>query len=435
VRELRALVKACGDSGIGIIMDVVYNHVPDMQNSALDACVPGYYFRGRRDSGAGDDTASERFMFARYMADTLAWWLEAYRLSGFRFDLMGLHDVATINMIAERLRAIKPDVILYGEGWDMYRGPQSGMMPACQRNVGALPGYGMFNDAFRDGVKGSVFDAASPGWIHDGSLPESVKYGVTGAVRHRQIHYRKVTGTAYPHPWTDSWPSSVNYVEVHDNLTLRDKLELVEPGRDDDWYARLQRLALTLVLVSQGMSVMHAGMEFLRSKRFPDSWLKDGLPDKSVSLPDGSKVFCHDSYKFGDTLNGLDWEEAERQSDTVRYIRGIIALRKALPLLRLRTGKEIRRQLRFVSDIHGILAWTLGPARTGRLLVAANANPEPVTFTLPRGTWRALADSASATACSPGTASDRARPDSGARVSASLIELPAKGAMILERVG
>jgi len=327
--------------------------------------------------------------------------------------------------------------LLYGEGWDMYRGGNAGMKPALmepalmepasQRNIRKLHSYGMFNDAFRDGVKGSVFDAASPGWIHDGRMVESVKFGMAGAVAHPQIRNRAVSGTAFPRPWTELSSSSVNYVEVHDNLTLRDKLELVEPGRDEAWYARMQRLALTLVLVSQGMPVLHAGMEFLRSKRFPDDWLADGLPDKSVSLPDGSKTFCHDSYKFGDMLNGLDWDAAARNSATVQYVRALIAIRKSLPLLRLRTGPEIRCNLHFVADRHGLLAWSLGPATQGRLVMAANANSDAVDFRLPGGkhggTWKLLADSSSAFAQSH---------DNPLRHAS--IKLPAKGALLLERI-
>lgn len=400
VRELRALVKAAGDAGMGIVMDVVYNHVPDRLGSPLEACVPGYYFRGRRDSGAGDDTASERSMFGRFMADSLAWWLEAYKLSGFRFDLMGLHDVETMRRIARRLRMLRRDVLLWGEGWDLYRGDR--LAPASQSKVRELPGYGMFNDAFRDGVKGSVFDPAGKGWIHDGSRVESVKFGLVGAVRHARVRTRKVEGTANPKPWGESASASLAYVEVHDNLTLHDKLLLVEPGLDESRYARLQRLALSLVLGAQGTVILHAGSEFLRSKEVPAEWLAAGGIDKCVATPDGRRWFCHDSYKAGRLLNGLDWSRAAANRDTVEYLRRLVELRKARPCFRLDSGARIRAALRFTADSGGILAWRVdgGQARDGEgsIFVAANSNEAPCRIRLPRGRWALIADSGNARA-------------------------------------
>ncbi|MBN1242733.1 MAG: type I pullulanase [Spirochaetales bacterium] len=400
VRELRTLVKAAGEAGMGVVMDVVYNHVPDRRRSPLEACVPGYYFRDRRDSGAGDDTASERFMFARFMADSLAWWLEAYKLSGFRFDLMGLHDAETMRRVERRLRMLRPDVLLWGEGWDLYRGGR--MVPASQANIRELPGFGMFNDAFRDGVKGSVFDAAGKGWIHDGSRVESVKFGLAGAVRHRQVRSRRVEGSANPKPWGNSASSSLAYVEVHDNLTLHDKLLLVEPGMDESRYARLQRLALSLVLGAQGTVILHAGSEFLRSKEVPAEWLVAGGIDKCVATPDLRRFFCHDSYKAGRLLNGLDWRRAASNQATVEYLRRLIELRKTRPCLRMVRGSDIRAALRFTADSGGVLAWRIdgGRARDGEgsIFVAANSNEAPCRVRLPRGRWALIADSGSARA-------------------------------------
>ncbi len=423
VRELRSLVQALGQAGMGVVMDVVYNHVPEAARSALDACVPGYYFRGRRDSGAGDDTASERPMFRRYMSDTLAWWLSGYKLSGFRFDLMGLHDVETMRFVEARLKDIKPDLLLYGEGWDMYRGAAP-LKAADQRRIRELPGYGMFNDAFRDGVKGSVLNAAAPGWLHGGALEESVKFGVVGATRHPQVRNKRVVGTAMSKPWGERSGACLNYVEIHDNLTLRDKLELTEPGRGDEYYARLSRLALTLTLSAQGLPIVHAGQEFYRTKRFPESWAKAGGLDKAVALPDGSAFFCHDSYKFSDELNALDWERARREESGVAYARGLIALRRREPLLRLRTGAEIRRELRFLADAGGLLAWSLGAARVGGLCVLANARAEAAGLSLPAGSWRLVADSAAA----------EARLDGSGATIAGEATIPAKGALILKRI-
>jgi len=429
--ELRRLVQALGQAGIGVIMDVVYNHVPDRRRSALEACVPGYYFRNRRDSGAGDDTASERYMFRKYMVDTLSWWLSVFKLSGFRFDLMGLHDVETMQTISRALRNIKDDVLLYGEGWNMYGGNQKQgaaskkLEMASQLNIHKLPGYGMFNDAFRDGLKGSVFDAQGPGWLHDGRNSESVKFGILGAVHHHQVHNHQVTGTARPQPWTDMSSSSINYLEVHDNFTLFDKLQLVEPGKNHAYYAQLQRLAMTLLLTSQGIPVLHAGMEFLRTKEVPEAWQKLGGIDKCVTDPVTKRQFCHDSYKAGDLLNGLNWEQAAEEQATVAYIRYLIKLRKERPSLRLATGDQIRRAITFLSDTQGILIFHID-GRTARdshgsLLIAANSRNEAVSIHLPHGPWQLLANSATA---------ETWEAAEGPQVSQSIL-VPEKGALIL----
>lgn len=427
VLELRSLVQALGKAGIGVIMDVVYNHVPDYRRSALEACVPGYYFRGRRDSGAGDDTASERYMFRKYMIDSLRWWLSAYKLSGFRFDLMGLHDVETMQSIAAELKKVKPDLLLYGEGWNMYGGSRGkrGLSMASQLNIHQLPDYGMFNDAFRDGVKGSVFDAPGPGWIHDGRSTESVKFGLVGAVHHHQVHNQEVSSTARPQPWTERSASSINYLEVHDNLTLYDKLQLVESGRDPAYYGRLQRLALTLLLTSQGIPVLHAGMEFLRTKEVPAEWIAQGGIDKCVTDPATGRQFCHDSYKAGDLLNGLDWKRAARENGTVNYVRFLIRLRKERPAFRLEHGSAIRKAISFFKEAEGLLVWQIDEraASVGHsvLLIAANSRPEQAQITLPHGTWQLLSDSATATTWEAGTGPIQDR---------SLV-IPAKGALVL----
>ncbi|TCW61941.1 type I pullulanase [Treponema sp. J25] len=417
IRELRQLVLALGQAGMGVIMDVVYNHVPDFRRSALEACVPGYYFRGRRDSGAGDDTASERYMFRKYMKDTLIHWITTYKLCGFRFDLMGLHDVHTMREIEKALRHRKPDILLYGEGWDMCG--LSRPVMASQRNIHLLKGIGMFNDAFRDGVKGSVFHASEGGWIHgESGWEEAVKFGLVGAVRHPQVHNKKVIGTARPGPWSEYTWKSINYLEVHDNLTLFDKLQLVEPGQSMDYYEGMQRFAMTLLFCSQGIVLMHGGMEFCRTKEVPAQWIQEGGIDKCVALteqnggedfaPAGGglpqnlsvRLFCHDSYKAGDLLNSLNWERALQHRETVAYVRGLIALRKKHPLLRLERGKEVRRALRFMSSPPGTLVWHLDGQRIRKkeapLLIVANHNRTAVPVILPGGQWEILAESSEA---------------------------------------
>jgi pullulanase len=437
ISELKALIAGFIRKGIGVVMDVVFNHVPSAQDHPLGVSVPGYYFRIESYSGAGDDTASERAMFRAYMIDALRFWLREYKLSGFRFDLMGLYDVKTMNLVAAALREIKPDVLLYGEGWDMYRGGgdraapgMHGLQAASMIESRKLPGIGFFNDAFRCGIKGSAFNPREPGFIHDGSRRESVKFGIVGAVYHPQVHNRLVIGTANPNPWSDRTAASVNYTEIHDNSTLYDKLVLVEEGREERYYERLQRTAIALVLLSQGMPVLHAGMEFMRTKEIPSKVLAANpeLGDLFTTT-DGNRAFSHNSYNLSDAINGLDWRRCADKRSLVAYTRSLIGLRRDHPLFRLRTGDEVVRSMRFVepeaaevadagpavgaaadADIAAdadpagaILCWTIDGTVVGdswkSACLAVNPSTDAVSFSLPPcphgGVWRLIIDGAS----------------------------------------
>jgi len=404
IRELKTLVGAFLANGIGVIMDVVYNHVPSAPDHPFGICVPGYYFRDENCSGAGDDTASERAMFRSFMVDSLCFWLTEYKLSGFRFDLMGLHDIGTMNAAAAALRKIKPDVLLYGEGWDMYRGTK--MVGATMREARKLEGIGFFNDAFRCGIKGSIFAADAGGFIHDGSHRESVKFGLVGAVYHPGVHNSLVDGTANPNPWTGHTASSVNYTEIHDNLTLHDKLVLVENGRSEAYYSRLQRTAVALVLFAQGQPVLHAGMEFMRTKEIPADLLAGGFDIGDLYWTvDRARAFSHNSYNLCDRINGLDWNRCVDKKDMVAYVRNLVAVRKAHPLFRLRTAAEVVSSLTFIEGGPGasgssILAWRIDGAAAGdswkSACVIVNPAHAAAEFSLPACTegmrWHLVTD-------------------------------------------
>jgi type I pullulanase len=401
VRELRSLVQAYGRHDIGVIMDVVYNHVPDAEASALDAGAPGYFFRPLSFSGAGDDVASERSMVRRLIAASLELWLRDYKVAGFRFDLMGLLDVKTMLKIRRRLRRIKRDVLLYGEGWDMYRG--ASMTAASQREIGRLPGIGMFNDAARDGIKGSVFDAKARGFIHDGSRIMDLRLGIVGAVSHPGVDNARVEGSANKGPWSGRTASSLAYAELHDNLTLADKNRLALPDLGETEYVQLQRLGLGLVLLSQGIPFLHAGGEFLRSKAIPAEWIQEAgrgggpLPPDLSWSQDGKHAYSHNSYDLSDEVNALDWREAARRRELVAFVAGLVALRRAHPLFRIRKGREVRKRLAFLPSVAGLEAWTLRGGMRGEAwaeaLVAASAHGATPVFRLPpRGPWYAVVD-------------------------------------------
>ncbi|MDE5899422.1 MAG: type I pullulanase [Treponemataceae bacterium] len=401
IRDLKSLVKAFADEGIGVVMDVVFNHVNDGLHQALGVCVPGYFFRVEGFSGAGEDTASEREMFRKYMVDMLCYWLKEYKLSGFRFDLMGLHDVVTMNEIDAALRRIKGDVLVYGEGWAMYDAGK--MVPASMCNAVEMPRVGHFNDAIRCAVKGPVFSDGEPGFIHNGSRREAVKFGIVGATAHPQVDAELVEGTANPNPWGEHTWLSVNYTEIHDNFTLNDKLRLVEPGRPESYYEQMQKMAVSLILLAQGMPILHAGMEFLRTKEIPADILRSGEELYDVAwLPDKSKAFLRNSYNICDRINALDWTRCAEKRDVVAYVRELIALRRAHPAFRMADAPLVAEALAFVDNLAAglpepVLAWRIDGGKCGdswkRIFVIANPVSTDVKFALPAdGAWRLVTD-------------------------------------------
>ena len=390
IREFKEMVQAFNQEGIGVVMDVVFNHVNDGLHQALGVCVPGYFFRVEGYSGAGEDTASEHEMFRKYMADTLCFWLKEYKLSGFRFDLMGLHDVDTMNYCEAALRKIKKDVLIYGEGWQMYNAGK--MTPASMCNAYKMPGIGHFNDAVRCGIKGPVFSDTEPGYIHNGNRREAIKFGITGATLHPQMDFSKIEGTANPNPWTQSTWTSINYTEIHDNITLNDKLRLVEPGKPEEYYQQLVKMAISLVMLSEGMPILHAGMEFMRSKEIPQDILNSGATFYDVATAPDGKSYLRNSYNACDRINALNWKQAAEKKELVDYVRKLIELRKAHPAFRIASGKTCAEALTFLDNKEyklpeQLIIWQINGKTAGdkwkTILLCANPLNEEIPFALP----------------------------------------------------
>ncbi len=401
IKELKTMIKAFADEGIGVIMDVVYNHVNDGLHQGLGTSVPGYFFRVEGYSGAGEDTASEREMFRKYMIDTLCYWLSEYKLCGFRFDLMGLHDVVTMNMIRDALRKIKKDVLIYGEGWDMYRAKK--MVSACQANSSKMPEIGFFNDAMRCGIKGPVFDDKEKGFIHDGSRKEAVKFGIVGATKHHQVEYKKIEGTAAPNPWSQKTWVSVNYTEIHDNITLADKIFLAEQDKDEAYYEQMQKMAISLVLLAEGMPILHAGMEFMRSKEVPADILAQNPALYDVGYSDDKKrAFLRNSYNACDRINSLDWQRCIQKHSVVEYVKNLIDLRKKHSAFRIADEKTLLKALRFIDNKQAglpeqVLAWELDGTKCGdswkKIIILANPINSDVKHAIPQeGNWILVTD-------------------------------------------
>lgn len=298
VYELRELVAAAHKKGLGVVMDVVYNHVFSADDSPFGKIFPRYYFRGKgkysNGSGCGNEFASERKMARKFILDSLEFLAREYKLDGFRFDLMGLLDIKTLREAESRLRKINPDILLYGEGWTGGASPYPERYRAVLRNAEKLPGYAFFNDRFRDGVKGSVFDPEDCGCVN----------GTADEWHFAPIKWA-LSGTFPDDFWTDTPAQTINYAECHDNLTLFDKLNASLNGADLERIIKADKMAAALVFLSRGTAFIQAGQEFLRTKNGIDN-----------------------SYDSPDSVNSLKWDMVTENRDIVEYYRGVIAFRK-----------------------------------------------------------------------------------------------------------
>ena len=371
VREFKEMVKAAHESGLGIVMDVVYNHTYSADDSPFNMSVPGYYYRHNANgtlsngSACGNEFASERAMARKFICDSLCMWARDYKVDGFRFDLMGLLDIETLNLCAEKLREINPNVILYGEGWTGGDCPLDEELRAMKKNARGLPRFAMFSDDFRDGLKGSVFIDTDCGYINGGENPKSaelVKSLMCGGLKNPDVERdnREI--------WADAPQQTVNYVEAHDNLTLFDKLHVSCPDESEETIIAMDKLAAALIFTAQGIPFFQAGQEMLRSK----------------PLPIGG--FDENSYKSPDSINSIKWNKVTENAEIVDYYRGLIAIRKKFPQLRLRDADEIRERVSF-EDIDGgaILM------RVEDLFVLINPTDKSVTYAR-EGKYRVYAD-------------------------------------------
>jgi pullulanase len=379
-------------------MDVVYNHVSNANTFSQNLIVPGYFFR-RDDngnltsgSGCGNDVASERPMVRKFIVDSVKYWASEYNLDGFRFDLMGLMDIQTINEITSALKKIDPTILVIGEGWNM--GTLAADKRANQLNISKLNGVSHFNDQIRDGIKGSVFDSADTGFA-TGKFTSKMNV-LAGIVGNTDYSTEIVT------KWTTTTPGqSVNYVESHDNMTLADKITASVKNVAPADVAKLSQLAGSMALLSQGLPFLQAGQEFLRSK--------------------GGDT---NSYKSSDLVNSLKWSTKATNASTVKFYQGLIALRKAHPAFRMTTTDQVRKNLAFLTSPEGTIAYSLNGSAVkdsaSTLVVVHNANTSAQTITLPKsGSWSILVDAGRA-----GTSALR-------KVTGSTVEVAARSTLVL----
>lgn len=382
IQEMKQMVLALHSRGIGVIMDVVFNHTYRRDDSNLQKIVPGYYYRSdetgyTNGSGCGNEVASDRPMVQKLIVDSLIYWAKEYHIDGFRFDLMGVLDIDTMNVIAERLKEIRPDIYLYGEGWNGGSSSLAEEKRAFKASAKKMPGIGMFNDDIRDTIKGSVFYDDHLGFVNGGThLENALRYGITGAVAHPQVDY-----DAYgSKPWAKEPGQSINYVSCHDNYTLWDKLSVSCPEASEEKKKAMNRLCAAIVFTSQGVPFIQAGEEFLRSKPLPEK-----------------KGFAENSYNMPDTVNSIKWDNIHEYSDMIAYYKGLMALRKAHPVFRMQSEAEMTQNLCFLSDTpENVVAYLLkgkGADDTPEnILVIFNGNDEEILYNLPEGKWKILVD-------------------------------------------
>ena len=382
IRELKMLIQALHKAGIGVILDVVYNHTSFTTRSYFNQTVPGYYYRQKPDgsfsdaSGCGNEIASERPMVRKYILDSLYYWATEFHLDGFRFDLMGVFDIETMNRIRAYMDRISTSILLYGEGWIADTSPFPETQRAIKANVAKIDRIAVFNDDFRDGIKGNNFVARSRGFVSGKTVQEeNIKFGITGACLHPQIVYGYVEHSK--HPWaTEPW-QCINYASCHDNYTLYDKLVLSCPEASDEALSRMVMMAGALVLTSQGIPFVHAGAEMARTK----------LGD-------------HNSYKSPDPINQIDWNKKSVHLDIFQYYKDLITLRKNHPALRMRSSEQIRAHLKFSdSYLPGVASYVLTNHANNdswkTIQIVFNGNNKSIRFpVLENIRWRMVAHEA-----------------------------------------
>lgn len=361
ISELKEAIQSLHNQGIRVMMDVVYNHVYNANSFSQNKITPGYWFRTDSNgnltsaSGCGNDSASERSMVRKFIVDSVIYWATEYNMSGFRFDLMGLHDIETMRQVRAALNKIDPSIIVIGEGWNM--GTHPAAIRANQLNIRKLPGISVFNDQIRDGIKGSVFDSQDKGFATGNFAKRSnVSAGIVGNINYSESVFGAFT-TASP-------SQSVNYVEAHDNNTLQDKLQLSLNTQDKATLDSYHRLASSIPILAQGLPFIHAGQEFQRTKGGDSN-----------------------SYKSSDEVNSLKWDLVQENAITRDYFKGLLSLRSSHPAFRIDTAEKIKQHLSFIETPNEIIAYSLDGKSLGdtwkSIVVIHNAGNRVFPVSLP----------------------------------------------------
>lgn len=381
IKEFKTMVQALHKAGIRVVLDVVYNHTggPN-EESVFNLIEPDYFYRLNSNgsysnaSACGNETASEKNMMRRFMVESVLYWAKEYHIDGFRFDLMGIHDIQTMNAISAALHREDPSIFIYGEGWKAGDSPLPDSLLALKANVSKLQSIAAFSDEMRDGLKGHVFSPDKKGFVSgEPGLEESVRFGIVAATQHPQLDYKKVNYSDAP--WAPKPSQCINYASCHDNHCLWDRLEISCPGTSTEDRQRMHKLALATVLSSQGIPFLHAGTEFMRTKQGVEN-----------------------SFESPDAINLIDWNRKGRYLEVYEYTKGLIELRKNHPAFRMPTSELIQKHLEFLpSEGHAnfipyILKDYANDDKWESILVLLNGSDQAIDYALPEGIWTVVVD-------------------------------------------
>ncbi len=372
IREFKQMVKALHDAGIRVILDVVYNHTYDIEHSNFQRTYPDYFYRFTdhkqysNGSGCGNETASDRPMMRKFMLESVKYWINEYHIDGFRFDLMGVHDIETMNQIRQMVDQIDPTIFIYGEGWSAGTCAYPQEKLAMKAHIPQMPGIAAFSDELRDALRGPFSDDTMAGWLGRQNETESIKYGIAGAIAHPQVDMSKVNYAK--EPWALEPTQMISYVSCHDDMCLVDRLKASIPGITTEELIRLDLLAQTAVFTSQGVPFMLSGEELLRNK-------------KGV----------HNSFESPDEINHLDWSNKAKYPQVFDYYKSLIALRQHHPAFRLGNADLVRKHLEFLDMPEGLIAYRLknyaGRDDWRDIIVILNAGKTDQEVTIPEGIY------------------------------------------------
>ena len=373
IREFKQMVQALHKAGIRVILDVVYNHTYDIEHSNFQRTYPDYYYRKTADgqysngSGCGNETASDRPMVRRFMIESVKHWINEYHIDGFRFDLMGVHDIETMNQIRQTVDAIDPTIFIYGEGWSAGSCAYPQEQLAMKAHIYQMPGIAAFSDEIRDALRGPFSDDTKSAFL--GGLAdheESLKFGIVGAISHPQVDMTKVNYSK--EPWALEPTQMISYVSCHDDMCLVDRLKASIPDITEEELIRLDLLAQTAVFTSQGVPFMLSGEELLRNK-------------KGV----------HNSFESPDSINQLNWGNKEKYPQVFDYYKNLISLRQHHPAFRMGNADLVRKHLEFLDAPKGVVAYRL-KGYAGRddwrdIIVILNASKTDIEVNIPKGDY------------------------------------------------
>ncbi len=376
--EMKQMIKALHDAGIGVIMDVVYNHTANNDDSNFSLTAPGYYYRHRQDgsysdaSGCGNETASERQQMRNYIVNSVKYWAEEYHIDGFRFDLMAIHDTETMNEVAKTLKQVNPHIFIYGEGWTCGDTPLPVERRALKENVAKMEGIAVFSDDLRDAVKGHYSNGENKGFATNApGNKETVKIGIVASTAHPQVDYSKGNNSKFAYATAPT--QIINYVSCHDDYSLTDKLNVSMKGASKEEKMRAARLAQTIVFTSQGTPFMFAGEEVFRNKK--------GI---------------HNTYNRPDSVNAIDWSLKNKNAEQFNYYCELTKLRKAHPAFRMTTAEDIAKHIVF-DDVKGdnLLSYSIKDNANGdewkEIKLVFNGSIEAQEIKIKRGEWIIIA--------------------------------------------